>query len=232
MTVSGVMTLYRISAIEDVGLFVYDASTEDISTSWKLQRRKYDMRYEPRAMVDMQVPPTLRGLWRQRMRWAKGLAQVLRRNAGIWTDWTQRRLYPVYVEASLSIVWAYSFVLLTALWFTTWVLGVPLLGATPVPALWGMLIATISLAQLAVGIWMDRRYDPSAARYYGWAAWYPLIYWIQMAIITVISTPSGLLHPKSVGTWHTPRETETDTARKSPVAKSPTITGSHGSAIH
>jgi biofilm PGA synthesis N-glycosyltransferase PgaC len=208
MTVSGVMTLYRVSALEDVGLFVHDASTEDISTSWKLQRRKYDVRYEPRAMVDMQVPPTLEGLWKQRRRWAKGLAQVLRRNAGIWTDWSQRRLYPVYLEATLSILWAYSFVLLTAAWLVTWLLGAPLLGATPVPALWGMLIATISLVQLWVGVWMDRRYDPSVTRYYAWAAWYPLIYWIQMAIITVISTPSGLLHPVGEGTWHTPRETE------------------------
>ena len=33
MTVSGVMTLYRVSALEDVGLFVHDAQTEDISTS-------------------------------------------------------------------------------------------------------------------------------------------------------------------------------------------------------
>ncbi len=208
MTVSGVMALYRVSALEDVGLFVHDASTEDISTSWKLQRRKYDVRYEPRAMVDMQVPPTLRGLWRQRIRWAKGLAQVLRRNGDIWIHWSERRLYPVYLEAALSILWAYSFVLLTGMWFVTWLLGTSLLGATPVPALWGLLIGTLSLAQLWIGVWMDRRYDPSVTRFYAWAAWYPVIYWIQMAIITVISTPGGLIHPSGKGTWHTQRESE------------------------
>ena len=77
MTVSGVMTLWRRSALESVGLFVHDAATEDIATSWRLQRGNYQIRYEPRAMIDMQVPPTPRSLWRQRHRWAKGLAQVL-----------------------------------------------------------------------------------------------------------------------------------------------------------
>lgn len=205
MTVSGVMTMFRVSALEDVGLFVHDAATEDIATSWRLQRRKYDVRYEPRAMVDMQVPPTLRGLWRQRMRWARGLAQVLRRNTGIWRDWTCRRLYPVYLEASLSVLWAYAFVALLTLWLVTWLLGEPLLGVTPIPAFWGMTIATLSLLQLGAGVWMDRRYDPEVTRYYAWAAWYPMVYWAQMAVITVIATPGGLARPHTGGTWRTKR---------------------------
>lgn len=205
MTVSGVLALYRVSAIEDVGLFVHDAATEDISTSWKLQRRHYDIRYEPRAMVDMQVPPTLRALWKQRYRWARGLAQVLRRNVGIFKDLRERRLYPVFVEASLSIVWAYCFVVLTTMWLVTWLAGAPLLGATPIPAWWGMLIGTTSLVQLALGVWMDRRYDPDVTAFFAWAALYPVIYWIQMAVLTALATPRGLLQPHSPGRWHTPR---------------------------
>jgi biofilm PGA synthesis N-glycosyltransferase PgaC len=205
MTVSGVMTLWRRSALERVGLFVHDAATEDISTSWSLQRASYQIRYEPRAMIDMQVPPTLRGLWRQRRRWAKGLAQVLARNAGIWAHWRSRGLFPVYAEALLSIIWAYCFVVLTAMWLITWIAGLPLLGATPVPAWWGMLIATASLLQLGLGVLMDRRYQLWLTRTYVWAALYPVIYWVQMAVITVIATPAGLLRPHSGGRWQTPR---------------------------
>ena len=40
------------------------------------------------------------------------------------------------------------------------------------------------------------------------AAWYPLIYWIQMAVITTIATQDGLLHPHGMGTWHTARAAE------------------------
>lgn len=208
MTVSGVATLWRKSALEDSGLFVHDASTEDISTSWRVQRRLYDIRYEPRAMVDMQVPPTLRSLWKQRARWARGLAQVLRRNAGVWLHWRERRFWPVYAEAAASILWAYTFVALTGLWLATWIAGTPLLGATPVPGWWGMLIGTASLVQLFVGVRMDRRYDPEIGRYFGWAAIYPVIYWIQMALITAVATPGGWLHPHTGGRWQTPRSTD------------------------
>ncbi|MDY0341569.1 MAG: glycosyltransferase, partial [Coriobacteriia bacterium] len=200
MTVSGVMALYRKSALEDVGLFVHDCATEDIATSWALQTRYYDVRYEPRAMVRMQVPPTLRTLWSQRIRWARGLAQVLRRNIGIWRSWKNRRLFPVYLEATASILWAYSFVVLTVLWIATWVLGVPLMGATPYPLWWGMLIGTASLMQLGTGVLMDRTYDPGITKYYLWAVLYPIIYWIQMSLITVLATPAGWLKPHGPGT--------------------------------
>lgn len=208
MTVSGVMALYRKSALEDVGLFVHDCATEDIATSWTLQSRYYDVRYEPRAMVRMQVPPTLKSLWAQRIRWARGLAQVLRRNAKIWRSWKNRRLFPVYLEAAASIVWAYSFVLLTALWITTWLLGAPLLGATPYPQWWGMLIGTASLIQIATGVLMDHRYDPAIVKYYPWAVLYPLVYWMQMSLITVLATPAGWFKPHGPGTWRTPRIAE------------------------
>lgn len=208
MTVSGVMALYRKSALHDVGSFVHDSATEDIATSWELQRKFYDIRYEPHAMARMQVPPGLRSLWNQRLRWARGLAQVLRRNVDIWKSWKNRRLFPVYLEAALSITWAYCFVTLTAIWAITRLLGAPLVGATPVPAWWGMLIGTAALFQLLVGILMDRRYDRSVTKFYLWAALYPLIYWIQMSLITVIATPSGILRPKGPGTWRTPRTSE------------------------
>jgi biofilm PGA synthesis N-glycosyltransferase PgaC len=208
MTVSGVATLWRKSALEDTGLFVHDAATEDISTSWRLQRRHYDIRYEPRAMVDMQVPPTLGSLWKQRARWAQGLAQVLRRNGDIWLHWKDRRFWPVYLEATASIVWAYTFVLLTIMWLVTWLAGMPLLGATPVPAWWGMLIATTALVQLFIGVRMDRRYDPEIVRYFAWASVYPVVYWIQMALITAVATPGGWLSPYSDGRWQTERSSD------------------------
>lgn len=208
MTVSGVMALYRKSALEDVELFVHDCATEDIATSWTLQTKFYDVRYEPRAMVRMQVPPSISALWNQRIRWARGLAQVLRRNAKIWRSWKNRRLFPVYLEAAASIIWAYSFVALTILWIVTWLIGVPLLGATPYPLWWGMLIGTASLIQLATGVLMDRRYDPGITKYYPWAVLYPLIYWIQMSVITVLATPAGWFKPHGPGTWRTPRVAE------------------------
>ena len=66
------------------------------------------------------------------------------------------------------------------------------IGASPIPNFWGMLIATVCLLQLFVGVMLDRVYDERLPRYYIVAPFYPLIYWILMAVITVVSAPAGL----------------------------------------
>ncbi len=72
MTVSGVVVAFRKKALVDVGLWDRDMITEDIAVSWKLQQRFWDIRYEPRALCWMLVPETLKGIWKQRVRWAQG----------------------------------------------------------------------------------------------------------------------------------------------------------------
>lgn len=207
LTVSGVVSAYRKSALMDVGLFDPGMATEDISLSWKLQKRFYDIRYEPRAIAEMQVPNTVLGLWRQRVRWAKGLGQVLRANANIWLKWRYRRLWPVFLEANFSIIWAYCFVVLTTFWILSYSIGYKPLGASPIPNWWGMLVATFALTQLLVGVVLDRQYDKSITSYYFWAVLYPLFYWIYMSLVTFISTPIGFLRrPYSPVKWHTERK--------------------------
>jgi biofilm PGA synthesis N-glycosyltransferase PgaC len=174
-------------------MFSPDMSTEDIDLSWKLQLRFYDIRYEPRAIVWMRVPATFRGLWRQRRRWATGLAQVLRRYGPQTFNWKARRLWPLVGESFLSILWAYCFVILTSLWILCYSIGYPPVGASPIPNWWGMLIGTMCLLQLMTGVLLDRRYDKRIPVYYFTAVFYPLMYWILMAVITVISTPGAML---------------------------------------
>jgi len=207
LTVSGVISAFRTSALEDVGLFDPSMVTEDIDVTWRLQRRFYDVRYEPRALVDMTVPSTARGLWRQRRRWATGLVQVLRRHRGILGSWRSRRQWPVVLEAALSIAWAHAFVALVAFWALCLLAGTPPVGASPFPNGWGMLIATVALLQIGVGVRLDYRYDTSVGRSFLFAPLYPLIYWVLMALITVRSTvPALVARQGDVARWHTPRE--------------------------
>ena len=206
LTVSGAICAFRKSAIVDVGLFDPEMATEDIALTWKLQRRFYDVRYEPRAVVAMQVPETFRGLYDQRKRWATGLAQVLRRNATMFGDWRSRRLWPVFIEAILSVAWAYTAVGMIAYWCLSYAIGLEPLGANPLPNFWGMVIATVALVQLAVGLWLDRHYNPGVGRFYLWAAMYPLFYWMLMLVITVTATPAALLGRRRRTThWKTER---------------------------
>ena len=206
LTVSGAVCAFRKSAMVDVGLFDPDMATEDIALTWKLQRRFYDVRYEPRAVVAMQVPESMKVLYSQRKRWAYGLAQVLRRNASMLGDWRTRRLWPVFVEAILSVTWAYVATTMIAFWCLSYAVGLDPLGANPVPNFWGMVIATVALVQLGVGIWLDRHYNPHIGRFYLWAAMYPLFYWMLMLAITVRATPAALFGRRdTVQHWHTER---------------------------
>lgn len=210
LTVSGVVTAFRRTALIDVGLFSPEMATEDIDITWKLQKKFYDVRYEPKAIVWMRVPKSFGALWRQRRRWATGLSQVLRRHGSdVLFDWRMRRMWPVLFESTLSIIWAHLFVVLTGLWMMSYAVGLSPVGASPIPNWWGMTIATMSLGQLAVGVLLDKRYDSAVLKYFPVAVFYPIVYWMMMALTTVVSTPRGLLVKSRQPTrWRTLRHAE------------------------
>lgn len=206
VTVSGVVAALRKSAVVDVGGFSPNMPTEDIELTWKLQKRHYDVRYEPRAICWMTVPQSYRGHFHQRLRWARGLAQVLHKHRDVLTTWNCRRLWPVFVESALSILWSLCFVFLTTLWIVSYAVGLPPVGASPIPNLWGMSIATLCLAQLTTGVLIDRRYDPQVLRYLPYAVWYPIVYWALLALTTVIAMPYLFRRPRAQAVrWQTAR---------------------------
>lgn len=207
LTMSGVVGAFHRDALYDVNMYSPQMATEDIDLTWKLQLRYWDIRYEPRAVVWMRVPVSLKGLWNQRKRWAHGLAQVMKRHAPKLFTWEARRLWPILIESGLSIVWAYSFVVLTILWAFSYTFGYPPVGASPIPNYWGMLIGTMCLVQLLIGVLLDSRYDDKLRWYYGLAVFYPLIYWILMAFVSVTATPKGFRTSKKPVKWKPVRET-------------------------
>ncbi len=206
LTVSGAVFAVRRTALIEVGGFSSDMATEDMDLSWRLQMRFWDIRYEPRAIAWMQVPPNGRELWKQRRRWARGLAQAIARHREIPFRWKLRRMWPIYYESCASILWACVFVLMTAFWTTCKLSGYTPVGASPFPNFWGMAIATTCIAQLAIGAWVDRHYDPQIMRSMIYSVFYPIIYWIMMAVITFIYTVPALFRkPPKVQTWRIQR---------------------------
>ena len=101
--------------------------------------------------------------------------QVFHKHADVALHWKYRRMWPVFVESALSILWALCFVSLTVIWGLSYAIGMPPVGASPIPNLWGMTIGTLCLLQLAMGALIDRRYDRSILRFYPYAVWYPII---------------------------------------------------------
>ena len=73
--------------------------TEDIDISWKLQLRHWSVFFEPRALCWILMPETLRGLWKQRLRWAQGGAEVFIVNMRRLWSWEFRRMWPLFLSS-------------------------------------------------------------------------------------------------------------------------------------
>lgn len=206
VTVSGVVAAFRRSALFDVGGFSPDMATEDIELTWKLQKRFWDVRYEPRALVWMTVPSTYKAHFKQRLRWARGLMQVLHRHRGVIAHWKYRRMWPIFIESVLSTLWAVCFIGLSTIWAISYALGLPPVGAHPIPNFWGMVIATVCIFQLTVGTMIDRRYDHDTVRYFPYAVFYPLIYWAVLQVAAVMALPHLFKKPRHKSVlWTTQR---------------------------
>jgi biofilm PGA synthesis N-glycosyltransferase PgaC len=206
-TVSGVMAAFRKSALHRVDYWSVDMVTEDIDVSWKLQLDHWDIRYEPKALCWILMPETFEGLWRQRLRWARGGVEVLRK---YWRDvlhWRKRRIWPIYLEFLTSVIWAYVMMMVFVLWLVAQVTELP--AGLAVPALlpgWnGVILGFTCLLQFAISLVIDSRYERHIGRYYFWVIWYPLAYWLLNVATNVIALPKVLMQGRSVrARWVSP----------------------------
>ena len=195
MTVSGVVAVWRRTAIVDVGLWNNASITDDIAMTWKMETHFWDVRYEPNVICWMRVPETLKGLWNQRKRWAQGGIEVMRIHSDVWTSWKNRRIWPVYIDYFLGTFWAYAFLLCILLWLLNLCSGGSFAyGALGNPFLeWnGAVVATVCLLQFFVSIMLDRKYDHDLWKIYFWVCWYPVVYWAYNSLATVAAGPKGL----------------------------------------
>jgi biofilm PGA synthesis N-glycosyltransferase PgaC len=206
-TVSGVITAYRRRAVHQVGYWSPDVLTEDIDITWKLQRAGWRVHFEPNALVWILMPETLHGLWRQRLRWATGGAQVLRKNLDVLLHPRQSFLWPLLLEMCCTLVWSYLLVLLTFFWLVGLVLPagmLPELGSPLIPRGGGVILGTTCLIQFAFSEWLDSRYERGLGRYYYWMIWYPFVFWMISVATTVVAYPIALGRRRGRARWVSP----------------------------
>jgi cellulose synthase/poly-beta-1,6-N-acetylglucosamine synthase-like glycosyltransferase len=88
LIISGAFGLFDRVAVLDAGGYARDTVGEDMDLVVRLRRRSYAtggpgrVAFIPDPVAWTEVPETFRGLGRQRDRWHRGLADVLRRNRG------------------------------------------------------------------------------------------------------------------------------------------------------
>jgi len=213
-TVSGVAAAFRKSALFDVGLWDDDMVTEDIDISWKLQTNFWDVRFEERALCWILTPETLKGLWKQRLRWAQGGAEVILKYGRALFDFRQRRIWPVYLEYGVSVFWSYAlyFSVIIALINSMGIIGLlpplpdPWSFAVFIPPEWaGTMLATVCMLQAMVALAFESKFEKGIFRYIFWFIWYPIIYWLLSATATVAGLPLAIFKRKGTkAIWESP----------------------------
>ena len=195
-SVSGVVAAFRRSALHDVGYWSLDMNTEDIDITWKLQLGGWNVFYEPRALCWILMPETLRGLWKQRLRWARGGAEVFLKNLPVLLSWRHNRMWLLMLEYALSTLWAFSLALLALLWLWGQAFGLPAqlsVAELLPPTYTGLILAFVCLFQFGISTLIDRRYEPGLTYSLYWIVWYPFVYWLISLTTTICSFPSVML---------------------------------------
>ncbi|MDV2453776.1 MULTISPECIES: poly-beta-1,6-N-acetyl-D-glucosamine synthase [Acinetobacter] len=206
-TVSGVIAGFRKTALDRIGYWRDDMITEDIDVSWRLQFDHWDLQYVPKALCYIYMPETFKGLWKQRLRWSQGGVEVLFAYVRKMFKWRLRRMWPIAIEAIISITWAYVifgiFLLyLYGLFFpvpTEWYIQ------TIFPQWYGVVLGLTCLIQFFVSLCIDHQYDKSRTfRTHFWVIWYPLFFWILMMLTTVVALPKTILKKNKRARWVSP----------------------------
>jgi len=201
-TVSGVIAAFRKSAVQQVDYWTLDALTEDIDMTWKLQRAGWRATFEPHALVWILTPETLHGLWRQRLRWAMGGAQVMRKNIDIF--WGQRSygMRLLMLEMIASVTWCY----LLAISSLVWLIRHFFMAEQFFPvATSGFILGVCCVVQFTAGAIIDRRYDERVMRDLIWSIWYPLAFWLLQFATTIVAYPLVLMRRQGTpATWVSP----------------------------
>jgi biofilm PGA synthesis N-glycosyltransferase PgaC len=193
-TVSGVITMFRSSALVEVGFWSTDMLTEDIDITWKLQCSGWRVAYEPHALSWILMPETFRGLYKQRLRWAKGGIQVLLKYARTIAHPSQMMMWPLYLEYLLGIAWAYSMTFILILAAIGIIVPLPVDWHVSVLPHWhGMLLVATCVLQLIVGCVLDRRYDEQLMMYFMDTIWYPVAFWLISMVTSVVALPAVVL---------------------------------------
>lgn len=94
--VSGNIGAFRRDVLAKTGPFREGFIGEDLELTWRVHRAGYRVEFQPHAIVYAEVPSTLTALWKQRVRWARGLLQ---------TAWIHRDMFfnPKFLPISLYL---------------------------------------------------------------------------------------------------------------------------------
>ncbi|MBM7617336.1 cellulose synthase/poly-beta-1,6-N-acetylglucosamine synthase-like glycosyltransferase [Weissella uvarum] len=152
------------------------------------------------------MPEKISGLFKQRLRWAQGGAEVLLHNLNLIfkpKDWP---LLPLLLEQLVSTTWCLLWYVSLFIFIKSWiVMGYP----NRISIAMGALLVATCLVQFMTALYEIKKVDDTATRYLYWGGWYPIFYWIINPVTTqcwlcqkqfgVLSLRSKLLGQVQIG---------------------------------
>ena len=207
-TVSGVICAFRKRALQDAGWWSAAALTDDVDVTWRIQLAGWRVTFEPKALCWILMPETLKGLWRQRLRWAEGGVQSVLEATPVMFRSRRWRLLPIWANYLISVAWAYSMLLGLLMWIVSSLLplntGGPL-GFGLMPQWWGTVLAMTYILQSCISVMVDSRFEKGLGASIFWVIWYPLVFWLLQTATAVLALPRALMRPRHArGTWVSP----------------------------
>ena len=182
---SGSCAVLRRAALDEIGGIATETVTEDVHTSLRLQKRGWKTAYINLPQSAGLATERLRGYVQQRVRWARGMMQVLRLERP-WSceglRWQQRLCY-------LNSA-AYFLCALPRLVFLAAPAAYLICGRTALPGLWAALLA-YALPHLVLAALARMRAHGRARQ-----AFWNEIYETVMAPYVVLPTLAALLWPR------------------------------------
>lgn len=155
---------------------------EDLELTWRVHKAGYQVKFAPRAVVLAEVPSTVKSLWKQRVRWARGLLQTvaLHRDMFLNLKYGPLGMYLPINFFNMVIIPILQLVLLL-LFIVFWITGyspitADFLGIILWIGLFGVIFVTIFSIALDRA-WKDLRYI------YVIPLWFP--YSVMMSLVTL-----------------------------------------------
>ena len=206
--VAGVLGLFRREAVLSVGGYDGRMATEDIDLSWRLLLAGWHTAFEPRALVGMEVPSTIRSLWAQRCRWARGQGEVLNTYTRTIARWRNRRMWPLAAEAWASLVWVTAMAFALAVALVNEIVGEPF-AVLGFGIGWGIAIAVVAAIQLSFALAVQHPSDRRGSVAFLLGPLYPIGYWVISAAAALRAEgPAVISGPREERVaWDIERET-------------------------
>jgi biofilm PGA synthesis N-glycosyltransferase PgaC len=153
------------------------------------------------------MPETMKGLWRQRLRWSAGGTSTVISSIGALLSRRRWAMFLIWLNYVTSILWAYVAVLGILLWLIDLIVVdlhhmLPLL--SPLPTAWGLMLTGTYLFQAIASLIVDARFEPGVRKFIFWIVWFPLAFWFLQALTAIVGFPKAVFRRDNRGVWVSP----------------------------